>query len=292
MLTPIEKAGLAIMIFVLMFGMGATLTWTDFERSLKRPKALLIGFFSQFAFMPAIALVLAKLFHLPDTVALSLILIGCTPGGTTSNLFAYYAKGDVALSIAMTTASTLAAVVMMPVLLLLYTSAYGHLSFPVPYGSIVSTLVLTLLPVMAGMFLRKKHHHAAQVSEKIGSWAGILVIVFLIAEFFVRNGRLLTEAPVAVFSAAILLGLVGFLLGYVSSSLLGLTPKQSRTVSLETGIQNTPLTMAIIVATFPADMQQPAMLLPILYAVFIVIDSLFVSLLYRRLARNEHAQHS
>lgn len=287
MLTPVEKAALAIMVFVLMFGMGATLTWSDFSRSLRKPKALIIGFLSQFGIMPALAFVLARLFHLPDVIAMSLILIGCTPGGTTSNLFSYYAKGDVALSISMTTASTLGAIVMMPLLLFIYGSAYGKTEFPLPYGSIMSSLVIMLIPVVIGMYVRKKSHHAAQVCEKIGSGAGVVVILFLLAQFFFRNTHLLTESPLAVYAAAILLGLVGFFFGYIVSFATGLTPKERRTVSLETGIQNTPLTMALIIASFPAAQQQEALLLPIFYAVFIVIDSLLVSLLFRRMARNE-----
>lgn len=292
MLTSIEKIGLAVMIFVLMFGMGATLTWTDFSRTLKKPKALIIGFVSQFGIMPALAFGLAKVFQLPDAVALSLILVGCTPGGTTSNLFSYYAKGDVALSIAMTTASTLGAVVMMPLLLLAYGSAYGKTQFPLPYGNIASTLIVMLIPVLLGMYIRKKNHRAAQITEKIGSYAGSLVIVFLLAEFFVRNGQLLRSTPLSIFAAAILLGIVGFLFGYWAGFFTGLTPKQSRTVALETGIQNTPMTMALIIANFPAEQQQPAMVLPLLYAVFIVIDSLLVSLLFRQMAKSDpHIPH-
>lgn len=292
MLTSIEKIGLAVMIFVLMFGMGATLTWTDFARTLKKPKALIIGFLSQFGIMPALAFGLAKVFQLPEAVALSLILVGCTPGGTTSNLFSYYSKGDVALSISMTTASTLGAVVMMPLLLLIYGSAYGKTQFPLPYGNIISTLVITLIPVVIGMYVRKLHHRAAQICEKAGSWAGILVIGFLMGEFFVRNGQLLREAPLGVFASAVLLGLVGFLFGYWAGFFTGLTPKQSRTVALETGIQNTPLTMALIIASFPLAQQQQALLLPILYAVFIVIDSVLVSILFRQMAKKDsHIPH-
>lgn len=287
MLTSVEKIGLAIMIFVLMFGMGATLTWADFARGLKKPKALIIGFLSQFGIMPALAFGLAKIFQLPDVVAMSLILVGCTPGGTTSNLFSYYAKGDVALSISMTTASTLGAVVMMPLLLLVYGSAYGQTKFPLPYGNIVSSLVIMLIPVLIGMFVRKKSHRAAQICEKIGGWAGSIVIAFLLVEFFVRNNQVLKEAPVTVFASAILLGVAGFLLGYWAGFFTGLTPKESRTVALETGIQNTPMTMALIIATFPAAQQREALLLPLLYAVFIVIDSVLVSLLFRYMARRE-----
>ncbi|MBN8220749.1 MAG: bile acid:sodium symporter [Spirochaetes bacterium] len=289
MLTSVEKAGLAVMIFVLMFGMGATLTWTDFARGLKKPKALIIGFLSQFGIMPALAFGLARIFQLPDVVAMSLILVGCTPGGTTSNLFSYYAKGDVALSISMTTASTIAAVFMMPMLLLIYGSASGQTKFALPYGNIASSLIVMLIPVVIGMYVRKKNHRAAQICEKIGGWAGSLVILFLLVEFFARNNQVLKEAPFAVFASAVLLGIVGFLLGYGAGFFTGLTPKESRTVALETGIQNTPMTMALIIATFPAAQQREALLLPLLYAVFIVIDSVLVSLLFRFMARNEVA---
>ncbi len=287
MLTSIEKIGLAVMIFVLMFGMGATLTWADFARALKKPKALIIGFLSQFGIMPALAFALAKLFQLPDVVAMSLILVGCTPGGTTSNLFSYYAKGDVALSISMTTASTLGAIVMMPLLLLIYGSAYGQTKFPLPYGNIVSSLIIMLIPVIIGMYIRKKNHRAAQICEKIGGWAGSIVIIFLLGEFFYRNTQVLKEAPLSIFASAVLLGIVGFLFGYWAGFFTGLTPKQSRTVALETGIQNTPMTMALIIASFPAAQQRETLLLPLLYAVFIVIDSVLVSLLFRYMARRE-----
>jgi bile acid transporter len=290
MLTPVEKLGLAIMIFVLMLGMGATLTWSDFSKALRRPKALIIGFLSQFGFMPALAYGLAKFFQLPDAVAISLILVGCTPGGTTSNLFTYYSRGDVALSISMTTASTIGAVVMMPLLLWFYGSAYGQGRVALPMGSIVSTLVLTLIPVAIGMYLRKRSESAAKTTEKIGGAAGTLVVLFLLGEFFVRHTQLLKETPLAIFAAAILLGLVGFMLGYGAGFVTRLTPKQSRTVALETGIQNTPLTMAIIVASFPAEQQAAAMVLPILYAVFIVIDSIAVSGLFRVLAKKDEVQ--
>jgi bile acid transporter len=290
MLTPVEKLGLAIMIFVLMLGMGATLTWSDFSKALRRPKALIIGFLSQFGFMPALAYGLAKFFQLPDAVAISLILVGCTPGGTTSNLFTYYSRGDVALSISMTTASTIGAVVMMPLLLWFYGSAYGQGRVALPMGSIVSTLVLTLIPVAIGMYLRKRSESAAKTTEKIGGAAGTLVVLFLLGEFFVRHTQLLRETPLAIFAAAILLGLVGFMLGYGAGFVTRLTPRQSRTVALETGIQNTPLTMAIIVASFPAEQQAAALVLPILYAVFIVIDSIVVSGFFRFLAKNDEVQ--
>ena len=277
MLTPVEKIGLALMIFVLMLGMGSTLSWADFQNALKKPRGLLIGFLSQFGLMPAIAYTLAIAFQLPNEVALSLVLVGATPGGTTSNLFTYFSKGDVALSISMTVSSSFGAVFMMPLVLYIYASQFTSATFTMPYGNIVSTILITLIPVAIGMFIRKRSESAASKTEKAGSWAGIFVIAFLLIEFFFKHMQELKDATASIYLSAILLGIVGFLLGYILSRLLGLTARQCRTVSLETGIQNTPLTMAIIVASFPVATQSSYLLLPLLYAVFIVIDSILVT---------------
>lgn len=281
MLTPIEKAALGLMIFVLMLGMGSTLSWSDFRSAIEKPKGILIGFLSQFVLMPLIAVGLARVLELDNIVALSLILIGSTPGGTTSNLFTYFSRGDVALSISMTVASTFAAVLMMPIILLLFAANYTSAEFAVPNKNIVSTLILILLPVSIGMIVRKKNGSVANKLEKIGSAIGIVVILFLIGEFLFRRFDILKSATLNIYAAAILLGLCGFILGYIFSKIVGLSERQSRTVSLETGIQNTPVTMAIIIASFPANEQAAYLLLPMLYALFIVIDSTIVTCFFR-----------
>src|SRR5690625_6440667 len=141
---------LGLMIFVIMFGMGSSLTTDDFRAVARRPRGVLIGFLSQFGLMPFIAWSLAVLLNLPPGFAIALILIGCLPGGTTSNMFTYFSRGSVALSIAMTTASTLAALVMMPLLLEFYTSDFTRQisqqlaevpgqEFVIPTGNIIAT---------------------------------------------------------------------------------------------------------------------------------------------------------
>src|SRR5690606_6744214 len=146
----------------------ASLTPADFRTVLRRPRGVLIGFLSQFGVMPLIAVGLAWLLNLPPSLAIALILIGCLPGGTTSNMFTYFARGSVALSISMTTASTILALVMMPLLLELYGAGFARqidatlraegaeAGFVIPRLNVVVSLLLVLIPVVLGMILRRR----------------------------------------------------------------------------------------------------------------------------------------
>jgi BASS family bile acid:Na+ symporter len=277
MISGAEKALLAIMIFFIMMGMGATLSWKDIKEAIKTPKALVIGMLSQFILMPIIALALAKVLQLPNEFALGLILVGCTPGGTTSNLFTYYSRGDVALSISMTVASTIMAVIMMPILIWVFTTSLAAGNIQIPYANIIVTLLLILIPVFIGLRIRKKSEQAAKKVETMGSWLGIIVILFLIITWIPHNKELLSLTPWQVYTAAIMLGVFGYLFGYVMSMAANLRPMWRRTISLETGIQNTPLTIAIIILSFKDPLMSKILWLPIIYALFIVITSTIVA---------------
>ncbi|MEM8550619.1 MAG: bile acid:sodium symporter [Verrucomicrobiota bacterium] len=284
MLSPIEQAGLAIMIFVLMLGMGATLSPKDFATALRRPKGILIGMLSQFGVMPLLAFGIAKALGLPDLVAVSLIMVGATPGGTTSNLFTYFSRGDLSLSISMTVASSLASIVMMPLLVGIYVASLDA-AIEVPLGKIVATIIIVLVPVCIGMLIRSKSEQKAKVLEKIGSVFGILIIAFLIISFVAREIGLLRETSAMVYAGVTLLCFGGFVFGYGVSRFTGLNKKLSRTVSLETGIQNTPLTMAVILSSFPQADQAQMMVLPLIYALLIVFYSTLVTGFYRAVSR-------
>ena len=276
------------MIFILMLGMGATLTRKDFANALKRPKAILIGMLSQFGVMPLLAFGIAKMLGLPDLVAIALIMVGATPGGTTSNLFTYFSRGDVSLSISMTVASSLASIVMMPLLVGLYVTSLDT-GIAVPLGKIIATIVIVLLPVFIGMAVRGKSLSKARILEKTGSVFGILIIVFLIGSFVFREIEVLKNTGGAIYGGVALLCFGGFLFGYFCSRALGLNQRKSRTVSLETGIQNTPLTMAIIISSFPKADHPQMMILPLIYAISIVIYSCVVTLIYRKISAGETA---
>jgi BASS family bile acid:Na+ symporter len=120
MVGPLEQAILALMIAVIMLGMGASLTPRDFTSALKRPYGLGIGLVSQYGFMPLIAFTLAMTLPVSEPVKIGLLIMGCMPGGTTSNIFTYFSKGNLALSVLMTVTSTLFGVVLIPILLLVY----------------------------------------------------------------------------------------------------------------------------------------------------------------------------
>jgi len=283
MLGAFEQALLALMIFVIMMGMGATIHRVDLRVAFASPKAFVIGLVCQFGFMPLIAFLLALAFQLPPPVALALIMLGATPGGTTSNLFAYYARGDVPLSIAMTVASTAAAVVLMPLAIGIYASGGLTGDVGVPYANIAVTVALVTVPALIGFWVRGRNVVWAAWLEWVGSVVGIVVILALIANFFIENTDMVLATPWTEIVATLLLSVIGFGAGYAASRALGLTLAHAKTVALETGIQNAPLTITVIGLGFAAGTMQDQMLLACaMYAVFVVITSSLAALWFRR----------
>ena len=282
MLSPLETSLIALLLIALMFGMGATLTWQRFRELARHPRAFLIGTASQFGWMPLLAFVLAKTLELPAIAALGLIVMGTCPGGTTSNLFAHLARADVALSISMTAASKVLGIVLMPLCLYVYARPFTSTELTIPYGDIVKTLVVLLVPVAIAMLLRRRFgERFASVAEKVGSIAGLGVLVTLVAVSVIRNADLFKTLTAPMILAAALLGSVGMLLGSLVARLSGLPVPQQRTVSFETGIQNSPLCFAILVTAFPSDNQLELLKLPLLYALIVLIEAAIVTIFYR-----------
>ena len=288
MLTELETTLLGIMMMVIMLGMGASMTWRDFFIAFRKPKGILVGLFSQYLIMPFLGYALALALGLPAGMAAGLILIACMPGGTTSNIFAYFSKGVLALSIMMTTVSTLVAVVTVPFLLSFYSGLAGlGGDYVIPAGNVAQVLVVLLVPTVLGMFLRKMNANAGATIEMIGSLLGVVVILFLIGSWVPRNYQMLLDTPFPVYVAAIGIGLTGMLLGYWLARALRQDANRSRTISLETGIQNGPLAALIVTLSFTGTQQQEVLFIPILYSLFIVITSSAITLWYRRTATEE-----
>jgi BASS family bile acid:Na+ symporter len=286
MLTPLETALIAAMLIVLMFGMGASLTLERFRDVLRRPRAFAIGTCSQFVVMPLLAYGLARGLALPDEAALGLVVMGMCPGGTTSNLYAHLARADVALSIAMTAASKLLGVVAMPICLYLYARPFTDSDLPMPYGEVVKTLVVLLVPVAIAMGLRKRFgERFAARAERVGSIAGVLVLVALVTLSLVRNAHLFATISGRMYLAAFALGAAGIAFGATVSRLCGLSRAEQRTVAFETGVQNSPLCFALLVTAFPGPSQLELLKLPLLYALFVLVTASGVTLLYRRADR-------
>lgn len=279
MVGAFEQALLALMIFVIMLGMGASLTPRDFYLALRRPYGLAIGVISQYGFMPLIGFLLVTFLTVPQAIAMGILIMSCMPGGTTSNIFTYFSKGNLALSVLMTVTSTITGVVLIPIVLVVYATA---LDLDIPRENIIATLVLLLVPVAIGMALRKINANVGAVTEFLGSALALFFIVFLMISWVPRNWRFLLETTPATYVAAIGLGVMGIAIGYMFARALRLHPRNARTVALETGIQNGPLAIAIIVFTFSGTQAQEVMAVPVLYSLFIVIVSTLVTLIFRR----------
>lgn len=292
-----DQALLALMIFVIMLGMGSSLTLDDFRAVFRKPRGVLIGFVSQFGLMPLIAFTLSVILNLPPAFAISLILIGCLPGGTTSNMFTYFSRGSVALSISMTTASTILAIFMMPVLLNLYTTRFtdqitaemqaagADSVFVIPTMNIITSLILVLVPVAIGMLLKRYKANWAKTAEDTAGFMAVIVILYLLGTAFIRHGGLFIRTPVEVYVGAIAVGLIGFFFGYWFSRVLGVPPIFQRAISLETGIQNGPLAFAVILLSFNEPIQSQMVWMAILYSTFIVISSSVITLHFRKIGQ-------
>jgi BASS family bile acid:Na+ symporter len=288
MLTELETRLLGVMMMVIMLGMGASLTFKDFRIAFRKPQGILVGLVCQYAIMPFVGYLLAVLLGLPPALAIGLILVGCMPGGTTSNIFTYFSKGSLALSIMMTICSSLAAVVMVPALLSFYSELKGlPAQYTVPAGNVAQVLVVLIVPTVLGMLLRQWSANVGATVELVGGLLGILVILFLVVTWVPRNHGLLATTGAEVYAAALGLGLVGIALGYALARLLRQDPVRSRTIALETGIQNGPLAVLIVLLTFEGQMEQDALLIPVLYALFIVLTSSAVTLWFRRITTRE-----
>ncbi|MEM8592750.1 MAG: bile acid:sodium symporter [Pseudomonadota bacterium] len=270
---------LGIMVGVIMLGLGASLTPRDFFLALKRPQGLLIGVASQYGIMPLLGFIFVTFLVVPEPIALGILLMACMPGGTTSNVFTYFSKGNLALSLLMTVTSTATGIVLIPIILVIYAAA---LDISIPREDIISVLAVLLVPVALGMTIRKVNPNAGAVLEFCGSMLGAFFIVFIAATWIPQNWQFLLGTSAATYVAAIGLGVVGITLGYFFAKLLNLHPRNARTVALETGIQNGPLAIAIVVFTFPPDQQQAIMAVPALYSLFIVITSTLVTFIFRR----------
>ena len=286
-----EQTLLRIFILIIMFGLGAGLTPKDFTLALRRPWGLAVGWVAQFGIMPLASYVLIVAVLIPFSppegvlfIALGALIMGSVPAGTTSNLFTYFSKGNVALSVTMTVNSTLWAFIMTPLALWAYSNLLGlDESLSVPPGELATVIVGLIIPVGIGMLIRKLSANIGSLIELIGSIFGLLFIPFLIAVWVPRNWQLLLDTQWPTYVVAIGLGAVGMTAAYFMSKVLRLHPANARTIALEAGINNGPLAIAVIVAVY---IDNPGLdqilLIPALYSLFIVLLSTVVTLIFRR----------
>jgi len=230
------------LLTIIMFSMGLTLRVQDFQRIWKKPEPVALGVVLQFGLMPVIAWGLAYLFGLPDEVATGLIIVGACAGGTASNVMTYLARGDVALSVTMTTASTLWGIIMTPWLV-------GFLARDTididKIGMLLMIAKIVILPVMAGVLINRwlpqVQHSVQQYLPGIATGAILLIIAVIVA----ANADELNVLSSGLAAAVILHNLLGFAAGYGIARWNGHTEVQARTIAIEVGMQNSGLGVAL-----------------------------------------------
>ncbi len=295
MLSELETKLLSVMMVVIMLGMGASLTLKDFMIALRKPVGIGIGIVTTYLLTPIVGWALAHALFLPnytptDTVwaayAVGLILMACLPGGTTSNIFNYFSKGVLSLSLLMTIVSTLLAVVLVPITLGVFSQGIDG-DWKIPPENVAQVLFVLLVPTLIGMGIRKLNPNTGATIEMIGGIMGVVVILFLIISWVPRNYQLLLSTGWQIYFGAIGLGVFGFAVGYVFARLVRQDKRRARTIALETGIQNGPLGVLIVVLTFSGTKQQEVLLIPVLYSLFIVLTSTVATIWFRRISIRE-----
>ena len=234
---------------IIMFGMGVTLTVDDFKRVFLRPKDIGVGVITQYIAMPFLGFVLAKIFGLDPLLAVGVVLVGSCPGGTSSNVMTYLAKGDVAFSVTMTSVSTILSPVMLPFLMYIYAGQW--INVPV-LKLFISTIQIILLPVGLGLLLRMLIRDKIKYVLPILPSVSAAAIIFIVAVIVAANSSSIATVGLLVAVIAIIHNILGFSLGYWVARFFGMDVTRARAVSIEIGMQNSGLAVALANTYFGA----------------------------------------
>lgn len=234
---------------VVMFGMGLTLKLEDFKVVFSRPKDVIIGCLAQFIVMPLLAWLLARGFSLSDELALGVVLVGCCPGGTASNVITYLAKGDLALSVGMTGVSTLLAPLLTPFLTWLLVGQHVNVDM---VSMFLSILWVVILPIVAGLLFRSLLPKFTESAVAYLPALSSLAIAFIVAIVVSANSAKLMVGGWLIILVVMLHNLCGLLLGYGVARMLGLELKKRVAISIEVGMQNSGLASSLATLHFAA----------------------------------------
>ena len=222
----------------IMLGMGLTLSWNDFAMVAKTPSWVVLGMLLQFTVMPLLGWGLGILFQLPPFFAVGLILVACCPGGTASNVIAFLANANVALSVAMTTCSTFGAILLTPFLTASLSGSYLDVD---AWGLFYSTLKVVLVPVALGVLLNQ---YANRLTQRILPYApatAVVLIVLIVASIIGQGKEIILSSGLNLIAAILLLHFFGFVLGYFLSKIILKNTAVSKTIAIEVGMQNSGL---------------------------------------------------
>ena len=234
---------------LIMFGMGLTLSTQDFRIVFSRPKDVLLGCLAQFTMMPFLAWILAKIFALPEELALGVILVGCCPGGTASNVITYLAKGDLALSVGMTATSTVLAPVLTPLMVWLLAGTMVDVD---TIGMLKSILYVVIAPIIGGLLCQR---YLPNLTKKVVAYLpafSTLMIMLVVGIVVSHNADKLLVGGILIVLVVMLHNLSGYAVGYLIGKLLSLKKEKCVAVSIEVGMQNSGLASSLAVLHFAA----------------------------------------
>nr|WP_282104210.1 bile acid:sodium symporter [Marinobacter alexandrii] len=260
--------GLPISLFIIMVGIGLTLTLRDFGQVTRNPRSIVVGTIAQILLMPLVAFAIAPFLGLAPALAVGLVIIAACPGGTTSNLFVLLARGHIALSILLTVSASLITIITLPFFtnyaLQMYFGEAANISLPVG-KTIAMLVVIVLLPVALGMFIRTKAPAKAQKAEGIVSIFGGFVLLLLIIALLWGSRERLPELLAQAGPAAFLLNLTGIVIGLGLSRLAGLSQRESLAIAVELGIKNGTIALMVTLTLLESsEMSIPAVVYSVL----------------------------
>lgn len=235
---------------VVMLGMGLTLTFKDFGEVSRNPKGAIIGVVAQFIVMPALAFLLVKLFDLPPDLAIGVILVGSCPGGTSSNVMTYLARGNTALSVACTTISTLLAPILTPAVFYLFASQWLDIDAGAMF---VSVLQMVLLPIFVGVIIRSIFKQKVENVSQVMPLVSVIAIVLIVTAVVSVSKDRIIESGLLIFAIVVLHNALGYAVGYLVARLFKLPLSDSKAVSIEVGMQNSGLGAALAAIHFKAN---------------------------------------
>lgn len=237
----------SILLGIIMFGMGMTLKKDDFKEVFTRPKDVLIGVVAHYIIMPVVAYTLCIVLKLPKDIAVGVILVGCCPSGTASNVMCFIAGGDLALSVCISSVSTILAPIFTPALILLLAGKW--VAIPVT-GLFIDIAKIVILPIVLGVVFNKVAGSASKQVVKFLPIISVIAIVLIVGGVVGANSKKLITTAVIAIGAVVLHNLFGFLFGYLAAKIMGMDESKRRAVSFEVGMQNSALGVSLAMSFF------------------------------------------
>ncbi|MCJ8521217.1 BASS family bile acid:Na+ symporter [Pseudorhizobium tarimense] len=235
------------LLAIIMFGMGLTISVDDFKEVVKRPVEVGIGVVSQFLIMPLLAVLLTRIIPMSPEVAAGVILVGCCPGGTSSNVMTFLSKGDVALSVACTSVTTLAAPIITPFLVWMFASHYLPVDAMAMFLSIVKVV---LVPLALGFALQKLAPGLVRGALPVLPLVSVVGIVLIVAAVVGASRGAIAQSGLMIFAVVVLHNGLGYLLGFFAARAFGLSLAKRKAIAIEVGMQNSGLGAALANAYF------------------------------------------